>query len=104
MLTFHKDMTTDKPLAYIVENDVILSGIVNRLQSMNSDVVQVRYNSKVKGYKLPSSTAHTKRDTNADQQWAQVIMDDGQILQTRLLVSLFHFNYVSDLVRKYVCA
>ena len=92
MLTFHKDMTTDKPLAFIAENDVILSGIVRRLQSMNSDVVQVRYNSKVKGYKLPSATADTKKDTEADLQWAQVIMDDGQILQTRLLVRVTFFS------------
>jgi len=65
---------------------VILAGIVNRLQSMNSNVVQVRYNSKVKGYNLPTSTRDVKQDANADQQWAQIIMDDGQILHTRLLV------------------
>jgi len=53
-----------------VTKKVILAGIVNRLQSMNSNVVQVRYNSKVKGYYLPSSTRDVKLDANAYQQWA----------------------------------
>lgn len=85
MITFHEDLSTQKPLAYIAENDVILSGIVKQLQNINNDNVQVQYNARVKGYKLPE----TAQSQNTDNQWAQVILNDGQVLRTKLLVRLF---------------
>jgi hypothetical protein len=90
MITFHQDLSTQKPLAYIGENDIILSAIVKQLQELNNDAVQVRYNVRVKGYKLPE-TAQTQ---NTDNQWAQVILDDGQVLQTKLLVRLLFWALI----------
>jgi ubiquinone biosynthesis monooxygenase Coq6 len=77
MITFHKDQLMEDPLAYIAENDVILSGIVQRLETLGSNVVQVKYNARVKSYKLPSTTK---------QPWVEINTDDGQTFRAKLLI------------------
>lgn len=81
MLTLsHDDLTQD--LAYLAENDVILEAINRTLESTPNEIT-LRYNCKVKKYELPNTrTSHTANST-----WAEVHFEDGDVIETRLLVS-----------------
>jgi len=84
-ITFHKEYEDDSDtLAYIAENSVILSSIERRLETMDSSVVQVKYNSRVKGYNFSLSAS---LDSSRTCPWVDVVLDDGQKLRTKLLVS-----------------
>ena len=76
----HDDLTED--LAYLVENDVILEAVNRTLVSTPNDVT-LRYGSKVKEYELPN----VRSAERSESAWARLHMDDGGVIQTRLLVS-----------------
>ena len=76
----HDDLTED--LAYLVENDVILEAVNRTLVSTPNDVT-LRYGSKVKEYELPNVRSAEK----SESAWARLYMDDGGVIETRLLVS-----------------
>ncbi|XP_078593597.1 ubiquinone biosynthesis monooxygenase COQ6, mitochondrial-like [Branchiostoma floridae x Branchiostoma japonicum] len=79
MITFDRDDLNDD-IAHIVENDVILAGLMQQLDGMHG-LVDVMFDTKVKGYKLPSKAADGE-----DSPWARVILEDGRVLDTRLLI------------------
>ncbi|KAI8514943.1 putative ubiquinone biosynthesis monooxygenase [Branchiostoma belcheri] len=79
MITFDRD-DLNEDIAHIVENDVILSGLMQQLDAMRG-LVDVMFDTRVKGYKLPSKAADGE-----DSPWARVILEDGRVLDTRLLI------------------
>ncbi len=79
MITFsNDDMSED--LACLVENDVILEGILRQLEPLESQI-EIRHNSLVKQYKLPQNNR-----SSSNTRWAQVILNNGDHVQARLLV------------------
>jgi len=52
---------------------------------MDSDVIQVKYNTRAKSYNFEPSAS----SVNAEQlqPWVEVVLEDGQMLRTKLLVS-----------------
>jgi len=84
-ITFHKDYDDDSDnLAYIVENDVILSSIERQLEVMDSNVVQVKYDTRAKSYNFAPTAS---LDSAQLQPWVEVMLEDGNVLRTKLLVS-----------------
>ena len=71
-------------LACIVENDVVQEGIRRGLEGAGKGV-EIRYQAKVKGYTLP-----TPGKGEEDLSWAQVHMENGETLKTRLLVRIIY--------------
>ena len=87
ILTFNKeDLLED--LAFIVENDVILNGIYHQLDKI-TDRVEVRYESRGKDYNLPSQTT----SENQGSPFSQVTLENGEVIDTRLLVNITKFMY-----------
>ena len=82
------DLSALSELAYIVENNVILSAITNQLAQTD---VEVRYNSKVKSYDLPNNNTHTG---GLDEKLPTVELENGEKYTAKLLVkNCFHFLY-----------
>lgn len=76
-------------LAYIVENDVILEALRQRLSAL-SDRVEVQYQTAAKSYVIPGSTpGHDGVDQNT---WVTIETDKGQSIQTKLMVSYIHLK------------
>ena len=71
-------------MAYIVENDVILSSIERQLEVVDSSVVTVKYNTRAKSYNFAPSASINSRQL---QPWVEVALEDGTSLRTKLLVS-----------------
>ena len=71
-------------MGFIAENDVILSSIERQLEAMDSNVVQVKYNSRAKSYNF---TPNPSINSAQLQPWVEVQLEDGQMLRTKLLVS-----------------
>ncbi len=77
----HDDLSED--LAYLVENDVILEAI-NRTLTSPPENVRLKYGCKVKKITLDQK----EHDTSDQSPWAQVQLEDGQTIETRLLVRI----------------
>ena len=73
------DMT--ESLAYLVENDVILSGIMKALKNLDN-TVDVRYGTKVEQFNLPG-----KEEDNIKLPYVGLKLNDGSEIRTKLLVS-----------------
>ncbi|KAK2146066.1 hypothetical protein LSH36_635g01022 [Paralvinella palmiformis] len=82
IITFSQDQLTDN-LAYIVENDVILAAVMQQLEKVK-DRVEVKHNAVVKKYFL-SDAGHSTGDDDK-RHLARVVLDDGTILTTDLLI------------------
>jgi len=74
LITFDQD--NENSLAYIVENDVIQSSLLERLKQLN---VEIRLNSKVKEFEYEQNSIRIK------------LQDERINLQTGLLVRCFFF-------------
>lgn len=74
-------MTED--LAYIVENDVILASLTTRLNAL-ADRVDVRYKTRAKAVSLPRQVEEV---ASPESPFVRVHLENGETLQTRLLVS-----------------
>jgi len=75
-------------LAFIVENDVILSSIERQLEAMDGSVVEVKYNARAKSYNFAPSASMNSPQL---QPWVEVVLEDGTVLRTKLLVSNVNF-------------
>lgn len=82
MITFNHDYLS-KDIAYIVENDVLLAAVTNKL-SETAKNVEVIYSAKIKGCQLPPKMSLISSSTNL----AKVEMEDGSTYECRLLVSI----------------
>ena len=71
-------------MAYIVENDVILSSIERQLEVVDSSMVTVKYNTRAKSYNFAPNASINSRQL---QPWVEVALEDGTSLRTKLLVS-----------------
>ena len=71
-------------MGFIAENDVILSSIERQLEAMDSNMVQVKYNSRAKSYNFTPSASMNSAQL---QPWVEVQLEDGHLLRTKLLVS-----------------
>jgi len=63
---------------------VILSSIERQLEAMDTNMVQVKYNSRAKSYNF---TPTASMNSSQLQPWVEVELEDGQLLRTKLLVS-----------------
>lgn len=80
MISFNNNDMMDN-LAWIVENDIVVEALRRSLASVK-DRVEVRYQSSVKNYTLP----HEGRESSSENSLVQVHLENGDILNTRLLV------------------
>ena len=78
----------DRPLNYIVENDVTVKAINEVMRS--HDNVSVRYSTKVKKYNLPTLG---EKDVVPDDN-VLVELEDGRSIETPLLVGADGFRWV----------
>uniref|UniRef100_A0A3P8UDK9 Ubiquinone biosynthesis monooxygenase COQ6, mitochondrial n=1 Tax=Cynoglossus semilaevis TaxID=244447 RepID=A0A3P8UDK9_CYNSE len=79
LITFDKENLQDE-MAYIVENDVVVAALTKQLDTL-PDNVQVKYRSKVETYTWPMP--HQAADC---VPWVQVMLANGEVLQTKLLI------------------
>uniref|UniRef100_A0A3Q3A1P8 Coenzyme Q6, monooxygenase n=1 Tax=Kryptolebias marmoratus TaxID=37003 RepID=A0A3Q3A1P8_KRYMA len=79
LITFDKEDLLDE-MAYIVENDIVVTAITKQLDTL-SDNVQVKYKSKVVKYTWPM--LHHAADSIP---WVQVTLANGETHQTKLLI------------------
>lgn len=80
MITFsNSDMS--EPLAYIVENDIILAAIMRALKT-KQDRVEIRYETKAEVFDLPGSGDSEE----AKKPYVKLTMNDGSVLKTKLLI------------------
>lgn len=86
MIVFEND-SMDKDLAYIAENDVILAAINDQLEKVKGQNVEVRFCTKVKGYNLPDYLS----PTSGGSSWAEVLLENGEVLRSKLVVSVTGF-------------
>ena len=86
LITFSNDDINDS-LAYIVENDLISSALLKELEDM-SDTASVRFNSKVKKYRLPKKARRQSDDGKEDSRLVEVVLENGDKISCKLLVSL----------------
>ena len=63
---------------------MILSSIERQLEKMDSNVVQVRYDTRAKSYNFTPSAS---LNSSQLQPWVEVQLEDGHVLRTKLLVS-----------------
>jgi len=73
-----------------VENDVILSSIEQQLEAMDSRVVEVKYNARAKSYNFAPSASINSPQL---QPFVEILLEDGTVLRTKLLVSDVTFAY-----------
>lgn len=81
MIAFDQD-SMEQDLAYIAENDVILAAITDQLEKVKGENVEVKYETKVKSYKLP------RMSTSRNSNWAEVVLENGDVLNSKLIVSI----------------
>ena len=72
---------------------MILSGIERQLEAMDSNVIQVKYNSRAESYNFAPSASTNSANL---QPWVEVLLEDGQLLRTKLLVSNSGFNLFKE--------
>ncbi len=84
LITFDQD--NENSLAYIVENDVIQSSLLERLKQLN---VEIRLNSKVKEFEYEQNSIRIK------------LQDEKINLQTGLLVRCF-FSFNSSIMNFWI--
>ncbi|CAH1792581.1 unnamed protein product [Owenia fusiformis] len=87
MITFNKD-NMQGTLAHIVENDVTQDAITRQLNKVK-DRVEIRYETKVKKYKMPKPMSNM---TKLDSPWVKLRLENGDALQTRLLIGADGFR------------
>ncbi|XP_046372981.2 ubiquinone biosynthesis monooxygenase COQ6, mitochondrial-like [Haliotis rufescens] len=80
MITFNNDDMAE-PLAYIVENDIILAALMQRLSEVG-DRVEIRYRTKPKAYELPG----VKDFSSKQHPLVGVELESGDVIRTRLLI------------------
>ena len=79
----------DRPLNYIVENDVTVKAINEVIKSKSN--VSVRYSTKVKKYNLPT----LGENDVVPEQNVLVELEDGSVIESPLLVGADGFRWVS---------
>ncbi|KAJ8290479.1 hypothetical protein GJAV_G00013370 [Gymnothorax javanicus] len=79
LITFDKENLEDE-MAYIVENDVIVSALTKQLETL-PDHVKIQYRSRVVKYVWPMSYQEA-----GSIPWVQVQLANGETLQTKLLI------------------
>ena len=91
MITFNNsDMS--EPLAYIVENDVILAAIMRALKNVKNQV-EIRYETNATAFNLPGRGDSKE----AKMPYVKLNLNDGSVLKTKLLVSKSLINrYLSE--------
>ncbi|XP_005111749.1 ubiquinone biosynthesis monooxygenase COQ6, mitochondrial [Aplysia californica] len=85
LITFNNPDMTDS-LAYIVENDVILAGIMRALKAQGNRV-EIRYGTKVETFSLPG-----KEEDNIKLPYVGLQLSDGSELRTKLLIGADGMN------------
>ncbi|KAL4613150.1 hypothetical protein GN956_G23396 [Arapaima gigas] len=78
LITFDKENLEE--MAYVVENDIVVAALTKQLDSLAGQV-EVQYRTKVVKYNWPRS--YQAADSIP---WVQVMLANGQMLQTRLLI------------------
>ncbi|KAI8784546.1 ubiquinone biosynthesis monooxygenase COQ6 mitochondrial [Biomphalaria glabrata] len=86
MITFNNDDMTEA-LAYIVENDIILAGIMKALKSFK-DRVEVRYQAKATSY----SNIDSQSVSSTKLPYVEMTLNDGSKLRTKLLIGADGMN------------
>ena len=86
LITFSNDEINDS-LAYIVENDLISSALVKEIEGM-SDVATIRFNSKVKKYKLPKKAPRGADEGQEGSHLVEMLLEDGEKISCKLLVRI----------------
>ncbi|XP_050404132.1 ubiquinone biosynthesis monooxygenase COQ6, mitochondrial [Patella vulgata] len=86
LITFNNEDLNDD-LAYIVENDVILAAIMNRLNAAG-DNVEIHYSTSATSYKFPGEID----DEGNKESWLTVNLSNGQSLRTDLLIGADGFR------------
>merc|ERR1712241_1365018 len=79
MITFNNPNMTES-LAYLVENDIILAGIMRALNSLGNRV-EIRYNTKVEEFSIPGKEAD-----GVKLPYVGLKLNDGSVLRTKLLI------------------
>ncbi|KAK3780653.1 hypothetical protein RRG08_028101 [Elysia crispata] len=80
MITFNNsDMS--EPLAYIVENDVILAAIMRALKNVKNQV-EIRYETNATAFNLPGRGDSEE----AKMPYVKLNLNDGSVLKTKLLI------------------
>ncbi|GFN83093.1 ubiquinone biosynthesis monooxygenase coq6, mitochondrial [Plakobranchus ocellatus] len=86
MITFNNpDMS--EPLAYVVENDIILASIMCALKNVK-DQVEIRYESKAVEFNLPG----TDKSEEAKLPFVKLTLNDGSVLKTKFLIGADGMN------------
>ncbi|XP_076463518.1 ubiquinone biosynthesis monooxygenase COQ6, mitochondrial-like [Babylonia areolata] len=81
MIAFSKEDMTE-PLAYIVENDVILGAIMRRLRSAPNPV-EVRFKTSAKAFNIPYVA---EAEQTSKHPWVGMDLGQGKSIRTRLLI------------------
>ena len=68
-----------------MENDILTEAIVRQLNTCDENV-EVRYNSRVKEYKMPVKVLSGQSPTSEQSHLVEVILEDGERIRTKLLV------------------
>uniref|UniRef100_A0A8C4RBI0 Ubiquinone biosynthesis monooxygenase COQ6, mitochondrial n=1 Tax=Eptatretus burgeri TaxID=7764 RepID=A0A8C4RBI0_EPTBU len=104
LITFDKEDFVED-LAFIVENDVVMTALTKQLESIK-DQVNVLYKSRVVKYTWPAATPESEEldewtSESVEQTmegpdepcpWVKVELADGKVLQTRLLIAADGIN------------
>lgn len=90
MIAFSNDNMSE-PLAYIVENDIILGAIMQQLRSAPNPV-DIRFQTAAKAFTIPGKTE--PRETTDKHPWVKVELQNGEHIYTQLLVSVSGFLFV----------
>uniref|UniRef100_UPI0035901FE2 ubiquinone biosynthesis monooxygenase COQ6, mitochondrial-like n=1 Tax=Myxine glutinosa TaxID=7769 RepID=UPI0035901FE2 len=99
LITFDKEDFVED-LAFVVENDVVMTALTRQLESIK-DQVNVLYKSRVVKYTWPAATPEsedlddwtsesveqTMEGPDETSPWVKVELADGKVLQTRLLIA-----------------
>ncbi|BFZ06958.1 hypothetical protein BsWGS_09997 [Bradybaena similaris] len=86
VITFsNPDMT--ESLAHIVENDVILGGIMKALKAMKNGV-DVRYDTKAVSFRIPEGQDPPEQK----QPFVEITLNDKKVLRTKLLIGADGMN------------
>lgn len=81
----HDDMSTN--LAYIVENEVTQAAIMNQFDNIKQNV-EIQYSARAKTFELPTNA----NDDDHFRPWTKIHLEDGRIIQTRLLIGADGFK------------
>jgi len=75
----------EKDLCYIIENDMIVSSLTQVLETEYKEAVNIKRDCKIVGCTIPKNYA--REDSRKPLPLAQITLNDGSVLHTKLLVS-----------------